>query len=55
MRYVVPVVVNWPATVIAVNVGGAVNTGHALVVFVGQEAYLGFGTYCDRVRRRGVL
>ena len=24
MRYVIPVVVNWPGTVIAVNVGGAV-------------------------------
>ncbi len=27
MRYVVPVVVNWPGTVIAVNVGGAVIPG----------------------------
>jgi uncharacterized membrane protein len=41
MRYVIPVVVNWPGTVIAVNVGGAVIPGLlSLFLFVRNRLWI---------------
>ena len=41
MRYVIPVVVNWPGTVIAVNVGGAVIPGLlSLYLFVRNRLWI---------------
>jgi len=41
MRYVVPVVVNWPGTIIAVNVGGAVIPGlMSLYLLIRQNLWI---------------
>lgn len=41
MRYVVPVVVNWPGTIIAVNVGGAlIPTIMSLYLFVRNQLWM---------------
>ena len=41
MRYAVPVVVNWPGTIIAVNVGGAAGPRRRVALPADQERSLG--------------
>jgi hypothetical protein len=54
MRYVIPVVIDWPGTVIAVNVGGAVIPWLAIALLVHQAPIVGSGRYRDPQRRGSV-